>query len=414
MRLEKYSLGIGDRFGRQGRAQLRALLKAAGDGIDIVPVWNKSYREHAIVNTSPVNVREEADDAVRALGWRKNYYVDADHISLEMVEHFIAPSDFFTMDVAGYIGRPAGDKDMYGFVGKNRKYMGTLFLPAAERQFEITEEMIIRTGRKYLHAVREAGRIYRYICSRKGADNFITEISMDETGEPQTPVEMFFILSAVADEKIPVQAIAPKFTGRFNKGVDYTGDTERFHREFEDDLAVLAYAVEEFGLPGNLKLSIHSGSDKFSIYGPVREAIKKFNAGLHLKTAGTTWLEELTGLAMAGGEGLKTATEIYRKTLAGFDELCGPYKAVIDIDRDALPTAETVDGWSGREYASALVHDVSCGSYNPHFRQALHVGYRVAAEMGQDYLDVLEEFKDIIARNVTENLYERHIRRLFV
>jgi hypothetical protein len=237
---------------------------------------------------------------------------------------------------------------------------------------------------------------------------------MDETDNPQTPEEMFFILAAIADEKIPAQTIAPKFTGRFNKGVDYVGDVAQFAKEFEQDLAVIALAIKEFGLPANLKLSVHSGSDKFSIYGPIHQAITKFDAGLHLKTAGTTWLEELIGLAMAGGDGLAIAKDVYTAALGRFDELCGPYATVIDIDPSKLPSAETVADWSGEDYAGALRHDQSCDAYNPNFRQLLHVGYKVAAEMSDRYLNALKEFEEVIAKNVTENIFDRHLKRIFL
>ncbi len=92
---------------------------------------------------------------------------------------------------------------------------------------------------------------------------------------PQTPPELLVILAAIAKVGIPIQTIAPKFTGRFNKGVDYVGDVAQFEKEFEDDLAVIAHAVKKYGLPSNLKLSVHSGSDKFSIYGPIRRALKR-------------------------------------------------------------------------------------------------------------------------------------------
>ena len=127
---------------------------------------------------------------------------------------------------------------------------------------------------------------------------------MDETAEPQSPVEMLFILAAIADEKIPAQTIAPKFSGRFNKGVDYIGDVNLFRQEFEEDLCVIKYAVEHFGLPQNLKLIVHSGSDKFSIYRPISEKNDKHGTGNHVKTVGTTWLKELIGLAEAGEGGL--------------------------------------------------------------------------------------------------------------
>src|ERR1700690_1798609 len=109
MKLEKYSIGLGDRFGMEGAAQLRALQKAEQLGVEIVPVWNKSNREHVIVGTAPGNVRLEADEAVKACSWRRSYYVDADHIGLTTVDRFIPSSDFYTIDVADYIGKPRSE-----------------------------------------------------------------------------------------------------------------------------------------------------------------------------------------------------------------------------------------------------------------------------------------------------------------
>ncbi|MCD6287742.1 MAG: hypothetical protein J7M12_01370, partial [Candidatus Hydrogenedentes bacterium] len=311
MILEKYSIGIGDRFGQEGQAQLRAIIKARDLGVDITPVWNKSHREHLIVGTSPDDVRKEADDAVAAGGWTGSYRVDADHIGLGNVDLFIESSDFFTLDVADYVGQPPDAADLDRFVAAQSKYIGTLSLAGIETDLSIEQGDVERVAGKYLAAVLEAGRLYRHIAEIKGDDGFITEVSMDETDEPQTPIDLLLILAAIADEGIPAQTIAPKFTGRFNKGVEYVGDPERFATEFEQDLAVIAWAVRELPLPANLKLSVHSGSDKFSIYGPISRALKKFDAGLHLKTAGTTWLEEIIGLAAAGGDGLDMAKDVY-------------------------------------------------------------------------------------------------------
>ncbi|HPC71580.1 MAG TPA: tagaturonate epimerase family protein, partial [Treponema sp.] len=105
--LARFSIGIGDRFGMQGQAQLQALADARNLGCTIIPVWNKSYREHSIIHTDPSQVREEADRAVAALGWKDPYHVDADHISLKTVDLFLDYSDFFTLDVADYTGKPA-------------------------------------------------------------------------------------------------------------------------------------------------------------------------------------------------------------------------------------------------------------------------------------------------------------------
>jgi tagaturonate epimerase len=274
-------------------------------------------------------------------------------------------------------------------------------------------QFVTHVAGKYLAAIQEAGRIFRRIEELKGQDDFIAEISMDETDSPQTPAELLMILAAIADEGVAIQTIAPKFTGRFNKGVDYLGDVSKFAEEFSDDIAVIAFAVQKYGLPRNLKLSVHSGSDKFSIYEPIRSAMKKFDAGVHLKTAGTTWLEELIGLAESGGPGLELAKEIYHDAWYHREELCVPYASVIDIDSDALPRPELVETWSPEGFVSAIRHDQHNSAYNSSMRQLLHVAFKVAAKMGQHYIDLLRANESIIASNVLQNLLERHIKPVF-
>jgi hypothetical protein len=267
---------------------------------------------------------------------------------------------------------------------------------------------------KYLTAIREAGRVYRYIADRKSDDEMIVEVSMDETDAPQTPVELLVILAALAAEQIPVQTIAPKFTGRFNKGVDYVGDLAQFEQEFRDDLAVLAYAIKQFGLPETLKLSIHSGSDKFQLYPIVAKAISETGAGIHVKTAGTTWLEEVIGLSESGGDGLDLVKEIYGYALQHIDEFCAPYASVIDIDRQALPSSETVANWSGSHLAQVIRHDQTNPLFNPSVRQLLHVSFKVAAKQGSRYTDLLKANSDIVGKHVCRNIYERHLKPLFL
>jgi hypothetical protein len=410
----KYSVGVGDRFAHQAGAQLRAFELAAGAGVEIIPVWNKSNREHLTIGSEPSSVRLAADQAVRNRQWKHSYHVDADHIRLETVDRFIPHSDFFTIDVADFIGRSVSADEVSAFSRKHPELSEQISIQGLTVPIQISPGEVERIAGKYLFAIQEAGRIYRHIAQAKGAGNFITEVSMDETDAPQTPPELLVILAAIADENIPVQTIAPKFTGRFNKGVDYVGDTGQFEKEFDADLAVIRHAVKAYGLPPTLKLSVHSGSDKFSIYTPIRRALRKHDAGLHLKTAGTTWLEEVIGLAEAGGDGLALAKEIYGEALAHLDELCGPYASVIDIHPDKLPTAEAVNHWSAEKFVRALRHDPTCPSFNSNLRQLLHVGYKVAAKMGDRYLDLLEDCETTIARNVTTNLYDRHIKPVFV
>ena len=405
MKIEKFTFGVGDRFAHQAKAQIHAFQKAAEKGIEIIPVWNKSNREHLIVGSEPSSVQAAAAAAVKKSGWTKPWHVDADHINLDTVDRFIAPSDFYTLDVAHFIGRPAPAEEVAAFVARHPELI--------DSPFGTTKEKISEVASKYLFAVKEAGKIYRHIAEKKGVDDFITEVSMDETDSPQTPPELLVILVAIADEKIPIQTIAPKFTGRFNKGVDYVGDVAQFAVEFSDDLAVIAYAIEKYGLPETLKLSVHSGSDKFSIYGAIRDAIRKTGAGLHLKTAGTTWLEEIIGLAEAGPEGLALAKEVYSEAYDHKVELCEPYASVIDIDYAKLPAPAEVDTWTPEQFTDALRHVQSNPGFNPNMRQLLHVGYKVAAKMGNRYLDMLSRSEESIARNVTENIYDRHIKPLF-
>jgi len=412
--IEKYSLGVGDRFAHQAKPQLAACVLASQKGASIVPVWNKSNREHNIVGSEPSSVRAAADAAVRDLGWRKGYYVDADHINLGTVDRFLAPSDFFTLDVADSIGKPPAAGAVDEFLKKHPELTGRIEIPGIDEPFQVTMEQAGRAACKYLFAVNEAGEIYRHIAARKPDGNFVTEVSMDETDSPQTPPELLLILAAIADAGIPIQTIAPKFTGRFNKGVDYVGNAEQFEKEFSEDLAVIAFAVKRYGLPASLKLSVHSGSDKFCIYGAIRRSIRKFDAGVHVKTAGTTWLEELIGLAEASPEGLAMAKQIYASALDHEEELCAPYAAVIDIDPKRLPSAAEVNRWNAEQYAGALRHDQSNKLYNAHLRQLLHVGYKLAAKLGKQYTDMLEASEQSISRNVTENLFARHIEPLFL
>ncbi|MBE0651775.1 MAG: hypothetical protein IH595_13160 [Bacteroidales bacterium] len=413
MELDKYSIGIGDRFAQEGVAQLKAVMKAQQEGVKISPVWNKSNREHLIVKSIPSDVRKEADNAVKTLGFSGKYFVDADHITLDTVTPFVATADFFTLDIASFIGTRLGQGEIEAFVRSCEKYIGTLTIPGIDQPFEITADLVSDIAGNFYASMRQASQIYKFLNYTKGKGNFITEVSMDEVGKPQNPIELFFILKMLADLNTPIQTIAPKFTGRFNKGVDYQGDLDQFAKEFEEDILVLDFAIGEFGLPGELKLSIHSGSDKFSIYPIIGEIIRKYDKGLHLKTAGTTWLEELVGLASAGGEALEVVKKIYADGLKHREKLSAPYSDVIDIDTDKLPSERAVKGWSSEKFVNTLRHIQENPDYNPNFRQLMHISYKIAAEMGASFVSLLQQHSDIIGACVEENIFERHIKRLF-
>jgi tagaturonate epimerase len=413
MQLPKYSFGVGDRFAMQAEAQLKAVQKATELGVEVVPVWNKSNREHMTIHSEPEETRHAADTAVKKLGWNKPYFCDADHINMSNVDKFVDHCDFFTIDVADFIGKKASDQEIENFLKNNEKYAGHFVVPGIEEPFLVPIRMLKDIAEKFLYAVKQAGVIYRHIESKKGKGTFVAEISMDEVNDAQTPIEMFFILSAISAEGIPAQTIAPKFTGRFNKGVDYVGDVEQFEKEFEQDLLVIDLAVKEFGLPSNLKLSVHSGSDKFSIYPSMGRLIRKYDKGIHVKTAGTTWLEEAIGLSLAGGEALQLVKDIYKGGLSRYDELCGPYATVIDIDKNKLPSADEVQEWDGETLANTLRHIPDHPQYNPNFRQLMHVSYKLAAEWSNIYINLLAYNKELVGKQVTDNIFDRHLKRLF-
>ena len=165
MRLEKYSFGIGDRFAHQGEAQLKAIIKAKENGIDIVPVWNKSNREHQIIHSSPKDTRDEANAAVRRLQWDDPFYVDADHINLGTVDSFMEHSDFFTLDVADFIGGEVTDEEINKFMENAAPYRGMLKIPGIESPFNITDEDLMAIARNFLGAIREAASIFKHIAS---------------------------------------------------------------------------------------------------------------------------------------------------------------------------------------------------------------------------------------------------------
>ncbi|QGJ69706.1 Tagaturonate epimerase [Planctomycetales bacterium 10988] len=412
MKLEKFTFGVGDRFGHQASAQLRAF-ELIADQAEIIPVWNKSDREHRLIGSEPTAVKEAAAKAITERNWKKGWHIDADHINESTVDRFLSVSDFFTIDVADYIGKEADPQQIDAFTNKHLELLKPIELPGLTEPLILSTDQIKKTLNQYLAAIEEAKKVYSLIKDAKKEEPFFVEVSMDETDSPQTPMELLVILIALADKEIPLVTIAPKFTGRFNKGVDYVGDLTQFRKEFEEDLAVIAYAVEHYNLPQELKLSVHSGSDKFSLYPIINELLKKTGAGLHIKTAGTTWLEELIGLGEAGGEALEFAKSIYIKALNQADELCAPYATVIDIDQSQLPTAEEMQGYTSDQFVRALRHNQSDELYNPHMRQLLHVSFKLAAKEGAKFTDLLKEHHEIVGKNVTENLYERHMKPLF-
>ncbi len=409
--LTPFSFGIGDRFARQGDFQLKAFGELEKQGVIVTPVWNKSHREHKTVGSEPASVMQEAIQAVKNQKWPHAWHVDADHITLETVDAYIGHADFFTIDVADRINHRMEPAEQEEFLRLHGDMAGSLTIEGIDQPFEITEKELLEYGNLYWNAAVRAGEIYKYIADRK--PSFIAEVSMDEVTAPQKPVELYFILGLLARQGVMLQTLAPKFTGRFNKGVDYEGDLEAFEKEFEYDLLVVKQAIRDFGLPVSLKLSVHTGSDKFSLYPIINRLVKKHDTGLHLKTAGTTWLEEVIGLALAGGKATELVRSIYRQAIQRFEELTGPYSQVLNIDINKLPHPEDFDHLSGEELADTIRHNKNSPLYNGHVRQLMHTAYKIAAE-NEQLIPLLKEHREIAGHEVYENIYSRHLVPLFL
>ncbi|MBF0197613.1 MAG: hypothetical protein HQL32_07875 [Planctomycetes bacterium] len=408
--LPRLTFGVGDRFGCEGAAQLKAFQDLTQQGVFVHPVWNKSEREHTTIGTEVSSVRSEADTAIQECAWNKPYFVDADHIKGEIVDKYLPHSDFFTLDVADDLGIHTNEEDAAKYLSSINLQAGAIRLDE-NHELNLSEEQLMDIAKRFIPAIRKVSELYQRIKSFKKEAPFITEVSMDEVDSPQTPEELLFILAALSHEGVPADTIAPRFPGRFNKGVEYVGDVSVFEKSFEAMVKVISYASFAYSLPAHLKLSIHSGSDKFAIYPVIRSVIRRNNTGIHIKTAGTTWLEECIGLGEAGeNEWLQS---VYTRALDRWDELCTPYASVIDIDRSKLPSLEASSSYSGGQWARILRHEQSCNEYNLNMRQLFHVSYKIAAEDGEGFKNLLLKHRSCIEKNVHENIYSRHLLPLF-
>ncbi len=403
--IARFSFGMGDRFGREGKVQLRAIQEINRLGFPVIPVWNKSNREHELTGTTQEAVRREAEEAVRANNWSDKFYVDADHITMANVEKFIDFSDFFTIDVAGSIGKPADQ-------AIRKDYLRRTVRPSIQGfEEQLGNYDLAIFADRYLNAIQEIKRLHDFIVGRRPGS--IIEISMDEVASAQSPLDLYFLLKELKYLDIEPHTLAPKFTGLFPKGVDYEGDTEEFANELEEDIRILKIAEDQMEFSHAIKLSIHSGSDKFSIYPAIRDLCRKYGSGIHVKTAGTTWLEEVIGLSRGGGDGLRIAKEIYAQGMSRFSELAAPYESVLHIDTSKLPPPKEVMTWNSAHLAKTLIHEKTCSDYNPHFRQLIHISYKIAAEMGLEFMDALEHYREPIEEQVYVNLFNRHLQKLF-
>jgi len=295
------SFGCGDRLGIATPAHARAL---RGTGIAAY-FAQQSTREMKRTRRTPHKVMNDAMWGVFEEGWRDGFGADADHLKTpaEADRCIRAGFTMFTIDPSDHVDNEADSDSPETLAGKfarlpwdaleqkpqdcRRHYLGLNLSLSASVRMSLSEEQLLRAAVKYGRAVAHAAKMYRHIREKMGARPFELEVSVDETQTPTTVPEHFFVASELRRLGVVWRSLAPRFIGEFEKGVDYKGDLREFRRVFAQHVSVAEYF-------GGYKISIHSGSDKFSIYPIAAELAGDL---LHVKTAGTSYLEALEAVA---------------------------------------------------------------------------------------------------------------------
>jgi hypothetical protein len=409
--LGKYSMGIGDKFGKQSRAQLLAFEMASFAGVEITPVWNKSAREHQITGTTPLMTREAAEKAVSTIKWDKPYFLNAEGFSSANIHNFIDDCNFFTIDASLFASNTITEKELNDFISNFAQFLDQIKVPGQKESFAITNAQIKSFAKKYLPILNEISTINQILTEKKGNGNYLLEISF--AAEKELPTnDIFYLLASLAFKKIPVQVFSTSLPGLFCNGVDFMGEVKTTLDAIEANILAINLAKRIFTLPEDLKLGLHNASDKFSLYPGIGNLMRKYNVGIHLRTSGTSWLEECIGLAKANEDALDLVKTIYSLTLHRIEKLSKPYGKHLSINQLKLPSTLEMVGWNSEAMSSVLTHDGN-EYYNPDMRQLMHISYEVAAEYGDIFQEALTENAEIIGQQVTKNLYERHIKRLF-
>jgi hypothetical protein len=295
------SFGLGDRLGIAGPAHLRAL---RGSGFKVV-LAQQSIRELERTERTPNEVMDAAVWSVIEEGWDEPWGADADHLKTPADVERMAASGFtmFTIDPGDHV------VDAADTMSKDELTAAAAALPWPEledrlddsvrRYTEVgvdlapdltlhpSDEEVLRAWVKYGASLAHSAKMYRYIASTMGERAFEVEVSVDETASVTTPFEHWLVASELRRLGVEWVSLAPRFVGDFEKGIDYRGDLEFFRVEYLKHLAV-AEAL------GPYKISIHSGSDKFGVYRVIGELGRR---GVHVKTAGTSYLEALRTIA---------------------------------------------------------------------------------------------------------------------
>ena len=353
----KLSAGCGDRLGPATPGHIRALRKAG----TIAPILaQQSMRENTRTGRSPQQVLDEAMWGVFQEGWREPWGADADHLMTTAdVDICVAAGyTFYTVDPGDHVDNEAHSAPLEVLKEKlhglpwsdladspdqlNHRYLGVEF-DVEGWHIVFDETTLARAAAKYGRAVAHTARMYRYLAGIMGDRPFELEVSVDETETPTSPHEHYFVANELRRLDVKWVSLAPRYVGRFEKGVDYIGDLAQFDREMAKHAAIARVL-------GPYKLSIHSGSDKFSVYPIYAQHAGKL---VHLKTAGTSYLEALRAIAAVDASLFR---EILALALERYDEDRATYHVSAQLEKVPCPEeladedlAGILDQFDGRE-----------------------------------------------------------------
>jgi len=376
------SFGFGDRLGLATPGHLAALT-----GTEFFPVFaQQSVRENLRTGRTPQQVLDDARSALDAAGWDGTWGADADHLKSpgDLPPFVAAGYTFFTVDPGEYVD-PAADSAPLSILQEKihpevwEELCGRYFEEGMDPIISMEEGSLLRAAVKYSGAVDHAERMHSRLSDL--ADHFDLEISVDETDSPTTPAEHFFIANELLHRGVRFTSLAPRFPGRFEKGVDYIGDLQ----ELDASLAQHAAVTRHFG---TYKISLHSGSDKFSVY-PL--LTRHWGGRIHVKTAGTSYLE---ALRVAAAKEPALFSRIYSLARTRYMEERRSYHVSASLEK--LPTELIPTGLPPAE----LLDDF-------HARQVLHVTYgSVLDAMGEELKNALRKHEDAYLEGL-----QRHFRR---
>ena len=408
----KTSVGFGDRLGLATPGHVRAIRQFPGGGSRIGAVFaQQSVRENARTGRTPQEVLDDATWGVFQEGWREPWGADADHLKTPAdVDAFAAAGyTFFTIDPGTHVDDETHDVSAAAlearvralpwdaledsFSDVQRRYLSEPF-DLESSALAIGTEQLWRAAVKYGRAVAHTVAMYRYIVSRLGDRAFELEVSVDETSSPTTVAEHVYIAGELRRLGVRWVSLAPRFVGRFEKGVDYIGALGGFSAELARHAAVSRVL-------GPYKLSLHSGSDKFSVY-PITaqltdgSAIGLAGSLVHVKTAGTSYLEALRATA-------RVDPELFREILALARER-------YEIDRATYHVSADLAKVPGGDALTDCELPLLLEQFDA--RQVLHVTFGSALDrFGQRLREALEKNEEIYA-TVLETHFRRHLAAL--